>query len=102
MVLHGSLANAGWVKPRDIALAVLVAVIWGVNFVVIRVGLDSMSPVLFCAVRFTVAAIPAVFFVGRPTARWCWILLTAMTLAIAQYTLLFAGIAAGCRPACPR
>jgi O-acetylserine/cysteine efflux transporter len=83
------------VKPRDIALAVLVAVIWGVNFVVIRVGLDSMSPVLFCAVRFTVAAIPAVFFVGRPTAKWRWILLTALTLAIAQYTLLFAGIAAG-------
>src|SRR4051794_30735570 len=54
-----------------------------------------MSPVLFCAVRFTVAAIPAVFFVGRPTAQWRWILLTALTLAIAQYSLLFAGIAAG-------
>jgi len=95
MVLHGSVKNAGRVKPRDIALAVLVAVIWGFNFVVIRVGLDSMSPVLFCAVRFTVAAIPAVFFVGRPTARWRWILLTALTLAIGQYSLLFAGIAAG-------
>ncbi len=82
-------------KPRHIALAVLVAVIWGVNFVVIRVGLDSMSPLLFCAVRFTVAAVPAVFFVGRPTVKWRWIVLTALTLAIGQYSLLFAGIAAG-------
>jgi O-acetylserine/cysteine efflux transporter len=82
-------------KPRHIALAVLVAVIWGVNFVVIRVGLDAMSPLLFCAVRFLVAAVPAVFFVGRPTVKWRWIALTALTLAIAQYSLLFAGIAAG-------
>lgn len=95
MVLHDSVEDAGTVKPRHIALAVLVAVIWGVNFVVIRVGLDSMSPLLFCAVRFTVAAVPAVFFVGRPTVRWRWIGLTALTLAIGQYSLLFAGIAAG-------
>ena len=64
-------------KPRHIALAVLVAVIWGFNFVVIRVGLDAMSPLLFCAVRFLVAAVPAVFFVGRPTVKWRWIAASA-------------------------
>jgi O-acetylserine/cysteine efflux transporter len=83
------------VRPRHIALALFIAVVWGVNFVVIRVGLDSMSPLLFCAVRFTVAAVPAVFFVGRPTVAWRWIILTALTLGVAQYALLFAGIAAG-------
>ncbi len=82
-------------KPRDIALAVFVTAIWGVNFVVIRVGLDSMSPLLFCALRFGVAAVPAIFFVGRPQAPWRWIVATGLALGAAKFSLLFAGIAAG-------
>jgi O-acetylserine/cysteine efflux transporter len=85
----------GLVKPRDVALALLVVLIWGVNFVVIRIGLDSLPPLLFCALRFAVAAIPAVFFVGRPAVPWRWIVLTAVSLGVGQYSLLFAGIAAG-------
>lgn len=53
-------------RPSHIALAVLVTAIWGVNFVVIEVGLDHFPPLLFSALRFLVAAVPAVFFVGRP------------------------------------
>jgi O-acetylserine/cysteine efflux transporter len=83
------------VKPRDIALAVCVTAIWGVNFVVIKVGLDSMSPLLFCALRFAVAAVPAVFLVGRPQAPWRWIVATGLALGVAKFSLLFAGIAAG-------
>ena len=49
-----------------LALAVLVAVVWGVNFVVIDVGLRSFPPLLFAALRFAFVAVPAVFLVGRP------------------------------------
>jgi O-acetylserine/cysteine efflux transporter len=82
-------------KPRDLALAILVTVIWGVNFVVIHVGLDSMSPLLFCALRFGVAALPAVFFVGRPQAPWRWVIATGVALGVVKFSLLFAGMAAG-------
>ncbi|GAA0734869.1 EamA family transporter [Dactylosporangium roseum] len=82
-------------KPRDLALAVLVAAIWGVNFVVIHVGLDSMSPLLFCALRFGAAALPAVFFVGRPQAPWRWVIATGVALGVVKFSLLFAGMAAG-------
>ncbi|MFE2446140.1 EamA family transporter, partial [Streptomyces sp. NPDC059426] len=51
-------------RPVHIALAVLVTALWGVNFVVIEVGLDHFPPLLFCALRFLVAALPAVFLVG--------------------------------------
>jgi O-acetylserine/cysteine efflux transporter len=82
-------------KPRDLALAIVVTLIWGVNFVVIRVGLDSMSPLLFCALRFGVAALPAVFLVGRPQAPWRWIIATGVALGVVKFSLLFAGMAAG-------
>ncbi|GIF72515.1 membrane protein [Asanoa siamensis] len=83
------------VKPRDIALAVGVAALWGVNFVVIRIGLDHFPPLLFNALRFGVAAVPAVFFVGRPRVPWRWILAVALALGVAKFSLLFAGMAAG-------
>ncbi|WP_203712044.1 EamA family transporter [Asanoa siamensis] len=82
-------------KPRDIALAVGVAALWGVNFVVIRIGLDHFPPLLFNALRFGVAAVPAVFFVGRPRVPWRWILAVALALGVAKFSLLFAGMAAG-------
>jgi len=82
-------------KPRDLALAILVSAVWGVNFVVIHVGLDSMPPLLFCALRFGAAALPAVFLVGRPQAPWRWVIATAVALGVVKFSLLFAGMAAG-------
>ena len=82
-------------KPRDIALAVAVAAVWGVNFVVIDIGLDHFPPLLFSALRFTLAAFPAVLFVGRPPARWRWVIAVALALGVVKFSLLFAGMAAG-------
>src|SRR6478752_6181830 len=57
-------------RRRDTALAVLVALIWGTNFVAIRTGIDSVPPFLFLAVRFVVVCVPAVFLVRRPGLPW--------------------------------
>lgn len=81
-------------KPRDLALALLVALVWGVNFVVIEVGLDTMPPLVFVTLRFGLCAL-AVFFVGRPTVPWRWIVAVALSLAVVKFPLLFAGMAAG-------
>src|SRR6187551_1481876 len=82
-------------RPRDIALAVAVTATWGVNFVVIEIGLDHYPPLLFSALRFSVAAVPAIFFVGRPQVPWRWILAVAGALGVTKFSLLFAGMAAG-------
>ena len=55
---------------RSVALVVCVAALWGVNFVVIHVGLDHFPPLLFNALRFTLMAVPAIFLVGRPRLAW--------------------------------
>jgi O-acetylserine/cysteine efflux transporter len=82
-------------RPTHISLAVLVAAVWGVNFTVIEVGLDHFPPLLFSALRFLVAALPAVFFVGRPKVAWKWIVAVGLALGVAKFGLLFIGMDAG-------
>ncbi|MBV1852424.1 EamA family transporter [Catellatospora tritici] len=82
-------------RPRDILLAVAVAAAWGFNFVAIEAGLDRMPPLLFCALRFGLAAVPAVFFVGRPQVAWRWVIAVGLILGVVKFSLLFAGVAAG-------
>ena len=85
----------GGMRPVHIALAALVAAVWGVNFVVIEIGLDHFPPLLFSALRFLAAALPAVFFVGRPTVAWKWIVGVGLALGVAKFGLLFTGMDLG-------
>jgi O-acetylserine/cysteine efflux transporter len=85
-------------KPVHVALAVVVAAVWGVNFVVIDVGLRDFPPLLFSAVRFLLAALPAVFFVGRPRVAWRWVITVGITLGIMKFGMLFIGMHAGLPP----
>ncbi|MDX2728269.1 MULTISPECIES: EamA family transporter [Streptomyces] len=82
-------------RPLHIALAALVAAVWGVNFVVIEVGLGHFPPLLFSALRFLVAALPAVFFVGRPKVAGKWIVGVGLVLGVAKFGLLFIGMDRG-------
>ncbi|MEU4561438.1 EamA family transporter [Actinoplanes sp. NPDC023936] len=82
-------------RPRHLALAVAVAAIWGFNFVAIDAGLDHFPPLLFSALRFGLAAFPALLFVGRPQVPWRWIIAVALILGVTKFSLLFAGMATG-------
>jgi O-acetylserine/cysteine efflux transporter len=82
-------------RARDLALAVAVAAVWGFNFVVIHVGLDAFPPLLFSALRFALAAFPALLLVGRPQVPWRWVIAVAMVLAVTKFSLLFIGMEAG-------
>ncbi|PVE11675.1 membrane protein [Streptomyces scopuliridis RB72] len=82
-------------RPTHIAFAVLVTAVWGVNFVVIEVGLGHFPPLLFSALRFLAAALPAVFFVGRPKVAWKWVIGVGLVLGVAKFGLLFVGMDQG-------
>ncbi|WP_445502662.1 EamA family transporter [Microvirga sp. G4-2] len=76
-------------------VAVLVTVIWGLSFVVIKLGVGSMPPLLLAALRFLFAALPAIFFVPRPKASFGNVAAYGFFLGVAQFGLLFAAIAFG-------
>ncbi len=81
--------------PTDILIALGVVTIWGVNFVVIKIGLQDLPPILFTALRFLFAALPLVFFVKRPQTSIGLVLAYGMFQFALQFTLLFSGIKLG-------
>jgi O-acetylserine/cysteine efflux transporter len=83
------------VRPRDTALALLVVVLWGVNFVVIKLGLRGVSPFVLGALRFVFTALPAVFFVRAPRVPLRIYAAFACTTFLGQFALLFWAIRLG-------
>jgi O-acetylserine/cysteine efflux transporter len=83
------------VPGRHVALAVAVAVVWGVNFVVIHVGLGSFPPLLFVALRFALTAVPAVFFIARPPIPLRYVAGVGLLIGGAQFGLLFVAMHIG-------
>ena len=80
---------------RSLALLVVVAAVWGVNFVVIHAGLEHFPPLLFNALRFTFMALPAIFLVGRPRVPWRIVLAFGFLLGVVKFGLLFISLDAG-------
>jgi O-acetylserine/cysteine efflux transporter len=83
------------VTPRHTLLALLVAVIWGLNFVVIDFGLVDVPPLVFLALRFLLVSLPAVFFIKPPAIGWRNILAIGAFLSFGQFTLLYLALAIG-------
>ncbi|WP_430591990.1 EamA family transporter [Humidisolicoccus flavus] len=75
--------------PKHTALALLVVVLWGLNFVVIDAGLSDVPPMLLLALRFLLVALPAVFFVPRPKAPLRTVLGIGVFMSLGQFSLLY-------------
>ena len=84
-------------KPGHALLALLVAAVWGFNFVVIRAGLENLPPLLLVVLRFVVAVLPLPFL-PRPAVPWPRMLAIGATLFTGQFALLFTGMAVGMPP----
>jgi O-acetylserine/cysteine efflux transporter len=82
-------------RPSHIAAAVLVAALWGLNFVVIDVGLQDIPPLLLSCLRYTVASLPLLVLRGPRPAPWRWILAAGTCIGVVQFGLLFVGMDAG-------
>ncbi len=81
--------------PLHLGAALLMVTIWGFNFVVIRWGLNDIPPLLLTLLRFVLAAFPAMLFVERPKAPLRLIAGYGLFAFALQFSLLFAGMAAG-------
>ena len=69
--------------------ALLVVLIWGVNFVVIRWGLNEVPPFLLAAARFSLVVFPAIFFIKKPNVPWRWLIAYGWFNSFGQFAFLF-------------
>jgi drug/metabolite transporter (DMT)-like permease len=83
---------------RDSLLAALVALIWGINFLVIDWGMAGVPPLLFLAFRFLAVALPAVFLVRRPQVSWRLLTVVGATMSLGQFSLLYLALDQGMPP----
>lgn len=82
-------------RPRDLVLALLVILVWGVNFAVIKVGLVGVPPLLLGALRFMLAAFPALLFFKAPKVPLRLYLAFGLTMSVGQFAFLFSAIHVG-------
>jgi len=83
------------VTPRHLLLGLLVALIWGVNFVAIDLGLRDTLPLVLVALRFALVAVPLVFLVPKPDAPWRVIVGIGLFMSAGQFGLLFTAMHLG-------
>lgn len=80
---------------RDILIVLTVTIIWGVNFVVIKVGMEGYPPLLFCAIRYIIASLPLLVLGFQRPARWSSIILVGLAFGVGQFGLVFVAIKLG-------
>ena len=79
---------------RHVAIAVLVALTWGVNFVVLHVGLESFPPLLFTGLRFLLVAL-LIPFVPRPGVGARWVIVVGLFMSAGHHGLVTLGLHEG-------
>ncbi len=88
-------AEDGNVTPRDTLAAISVAVVWGLMFIAIKIGVGETSPLMLSALRFVFASLPAVFFVAPPKAPAWKVALYGLLIGVGQFGVLFIAMREG-------
>lgn len=80
---------------RDLAAASAVVVIWGLNFVAMKLALRDFTPFQLGAARYVAACLPLVLLLARPALPWRWLLAYGLSQGVGQFGLLFLALKLG-------
>ena len=82
-------------RVRDLLLTLLVVIVWGSNFVVMKLGVRDIPPLLFCTLRFGFAAFPAVLLLRPPRLPWRRVAAWGLAQFAVQFGLLLTSLKLG-------
>lgn len=82
-------------KYHHVFFAVLVAALWGFNFIAAKVGLIEIPPFLYCSTRFAISCLPLLLFIKKPPISWSLIIGIGLSLGVAKFGLLFMALELG-------
>ncbi|MDK9760356.1 EamA family transporter, partial [Vibrio sp. D173a] len=80
---------------NDLFLAIFVMAIWGFNFSMIKMGITEVHPLLATAARFTLAVIPAIFFIRSPNVAWRFLFSYGLVFGVGIWGMASWSITAG-------
>ena len=83
---------------KHLALAVLVTLVWGVNFPITKLGLRSVDPFVLTGIRFSLAALPLVFFIKRPAVKFSYVAAYGVIFGLGMWGVINYGIQIGVSP----
>ncbi len=81
--------------PRDLLAALAVVVLWGLNFIAMKWGLESFSPFELGAMRYAAASVPMVFLVRPPRIGWRWVVGFGLFQGVGQFSFGFFALQLG-------
>ncbi len=79
-------------KNKDLALLLLVNLLWASNFLAAKIGMEVFSPLLFTALRFTLVIIVLLPFVSLPRGYWRKMILVGIVMGVLHFSLMFWGL----------
>ncbi|CAN7743372.1 EamA family transporter [Duganella sp. LjRoot269] len=82
-------------STRDLVSALFVVLIWGTNFVAMKVGLRDLTPFQMGACRYVFAVLPLILFVRPPKLPVKWVVLYGLFQGVGQFGLLFLSLRIG-------
>ncbi len=80
---------------RDLAGALIVVLVWGVNFVAMKFALRDFTPFQLGAARYAFAALPLVLFIRPPSVPWKWVVTYGLLQGVGQFGILFVALQVG-------
>ncbi len=75
-----------------VILLVVVTVVWGFNFAVVKVGLGLVPPIAFVALRFAIVGLLLLPFLRLPQKRFGELVLLSVLLGVVHFSLMFTGL----------
>ena len=87
--------EAAGLGTRDLLAALAVVVLWGLNFIAMKWGLESFSPFELGAMRYAAATFPMVFLVRPPRIGWRWVVGFGLFQGVAQFSFGFFALTLG-------
>ncbi len=86
-------------KLVHLLIALGVVTVWGLNFSVIKLGINEMDPLILTGLRFTFAALPAILLIPKPNVSWAILATYGILFGVGVWGMLtlsiYAGMSAG-------
>jgi O-acetylserine/cysteine efflux transporter len=82
-------------RPNHVLLGILTTAIWGFNFVVLKVALEDIPPLLLTALRFLFACLPVLFLPKPSGMKPKHLIIVGLTAFLGQYIFLFVAMKLG-------